>query len=261
MTLEIKSLSKERLLKSKIPRNIKFKLVNLICNKHIGKFLKLLNIKSNLFGGYFNYDLVSDREAAKIFFGIWESAEIRLAKRNIECNTVIELGTSVGVMLGVLSRVKKLEKYICVEANPYNFEILNKFIDDIPTDSHIKTYHNAIHYGSEFINLNLNATQSSSIYKKSHNSKNYNIKTITLSELLRKEDINKEFALVTDIEGSEADIFFEDSNSLDLCNEIICELDSTNRFTVESQFKRILEIGFECLERYNNVFYFKKLKI
>ena len=261
MTIKINSVSLERIIKSKIPRGFKLFLVNFICNELIGKLIKLLGLRSNLFGGYFIYNLVSDKEAAKIFFGIWESAEIRLAKRNITSKTIIELGSSVGVMLGVLSQCKKIEKYICVEANPINYKKLRKLIYKLPSDFPINTYHNAINYDSEFIDLYLSATQSSSVYKeKSLVDSTCNIKTITLSKLIDKEKIKYEYALVTDIEGSEADIFFRDSSALNFCREIICELDYTNKFSIKSQVDRLREIGFICVEQYQDVFYFQRIK-
>jgi len=119
--LNLKTKSLERFVKSLIPLNLKKFLLFFLVNSFVGKLLKSLKISWNLFGGKFNYSLVSDRDAAKIFWGIWESAEIRFSKRFVSTNTVIELGSSVGVTLGVLSNTRTSTKFICLEASSENF--------------------------------------------------------------------------------------------------------------------------------------------
>jgi hypothetical protein len=95
-------------------------------------------------------------------------------------------------------------------------------------------------------------------YKKNFNNSTYKVKTITLGEIIKKYQIKKYFTLIMDIEGSEASIFFKDAKNLNLCNQIICELHACKNFSIEDLVKKIQQINFILVERYNNVFYFKK---
>ena len=106
--INFKSVSLERKIKSLIPNNVKKLILFFLTSRILGKIIKISKIKSNLFGGKFDYDLVSDVEAARIFWGVWESAEIRFSKRFVQTDTIVELGSSVGVTLGVLSNLLNL---------------------------------------------------------------------------------------------------------------------------------------------------------
>ena len=119
--MKILSSSHERKLKSIIPLRFKEFLVDLITSQFIGCLIKFLNPKFNLFNGFYDYKNLSNKEAALIFFGIWESAEIRFSRRFIDTQIIVELGSSIGVTLGVLGKKFKDVKFICVEASPKNF--------------------------------------------------------------------------------------------------------------------------------------------
>ena len=101
-----------------------------------------MRIRKNLFGGVFDYSNVSDKEAARIFWGVWESAEIRFSKRFANSDTVVELGSSVGVTLGVLANNRTDTKFVCVEASPINFEKLSSLRSKLP------------HNGNDYVLLN-----------------------------------------------------------------------------------------------------------
>ena len=106
--------SLERKIKRLVPSLFKTIIVKILTNKFFGKVIKIINPKKNLFGGVFDYKNVSHKEAAEIFFGFWESSEIRFAMQYAKSNTIIELGSSVGVMLGVLANKRQNTNFICV---------------------------------------------------------------------------------------------------------------------------------------------------
>ena len=120
----IKTKSLERKIKYLIPNNIKKIIVNIISHQYIGFLIKKSGIKINLFGGFFDYSRVNNHEAALIFWGIWESAEIRFSKRFVDTRVIIELGSSIGVNFGTLTHYFKNKKFICVEASKENFKKL-----------------------------------------------------------------------------------------------------------------------------------------
>ena len=127
-----KSKSIERKIKNLIPLKFKKILENLVVNHFVGKLIKFSGIKYNLFGGVFDYSTVTENETASIFFGIWESAEIRFAKRFANSQTIVELGSSVGVTLGVLANNRINTKFVCIEASKKNYEKLIKLKKILP---------------------------------------------------------------------------------------------------------------------------------
>ena len=66
----MKTTALERKIKYLIPKNIKKIIVNIISNSVIGYLLKKLKINKNLLGGFFDYSIVTNKEAALIFWGI-----------------------------------------------------------------------------------------------------------------------------------------------------------------------------------------------
>ena len=69
--------------------------------------------------------------------------------------------------------------------------------------------------------------------------------------------IKEPFTLISDIEGAEVPIFFEDRQSLKLCEMIIVELENTPLKSIKKQFMAIKKIGFKFLEFYGNVYVFE----
>ena len=95
-----------------------------------------MKINKNLLGGFFDYSIVTNKEAALIFWGIWESAEIRFSKRFADTKVIIELGSSIGVNFGVLTNCLDNRKFICVEASKINFEKLLHLKNQIKSNKH-----------------------------------------------------------------------------------------------------------------------------
>ena len=89
--VKIKTGSIERKVKSFIPSVIKNLITKLFVNSLCGFIIKKFRFKFNLHKGIFDYTQVNILEAANIFFDIWESAEIRFAKRFANSQTIVEL--------------------------------------------------------------------------------------------------------------------------------------------------------------------------
>ena len=145
--------SLERKFKKILPSFFKNFTIFLLCNNYFGKLIKFFKIKTNLFGGFFDYSLVSDKDAARIFWGVWESAEIRFSKRFANSQTIIELGSSVGVTLGVLSKKRKNTKFICIEASKKNFENLKILKDQLSKENDYILINKALAYGVEEVSF------------------------------------------------------------------------------------------------------------
>jgi FkbM family methyltransferase len=250
--IELNTASFERKLKSLIPHNIKNFLLYFLLHSYIGKALKLLKIRWNLFGGKFNYSLVSDKDAAKIFWGIWESAEIRFSKRFASSGTIIELGSSVGVTLGVLSNIHQNTKFICIEASVENFKKLSSLKFLLSTNNEYILVNKAIAYGVDRVGFEFTSPTGSKINEKGTDLTSY-VDATTLSDVLEENQIDDEYTLITDIEGAEEAVFFKDEAALKKCVLIIAELENTSSHTIDEQISKLQDIGFSIKERYGRV--------
>jgi hypothetical protein len=128
----IKTKSIERKIKSLIPLKLKNLILNFFVNCFTGFIIKKLKIKFNLYNSIFNYNFVSNNEAAAIFFGIYESAEIKFSKRFAKSKIIIELGSSVGATFGILADNLDQTKFICLEGSKKNYRKLLQFKKSIP---------------------------------------------------------------------------------------------------------------------------------
>tara|TARA_A100001388_G_scaffold269931_1_gene246877 strand:- start:329 stop:1129 length:801 start_codon:yes stop_codon:yes gene_type:complete len=250
--IELKTTSLERKLKRLVPPNVKKVLLCFLLNSYVGKALKFCKIRWNLFGGKFDYSLVSDKDAAKIFWGIWESAEIRFSKRFALTKTIVELGSSVGVTLGVLSNIRSQTKFICVEAALENFEKLSSLKTLLPTNNEYILLNKAIAYDVDRVTFEFTTTTGSKINETGNELGSY-VDATTLSDVLEENQIEDEYTLITDIEGAEEAVFYKDEVALKKCVLIIAELENTYSHTIDEQISKLQDIGFNLTERYGSV--------
>jgi FkbM family methyltransferase len=235
-------------------------IASLICNKLFGYIIKITGIKRNIYGGYFNYKTVSSIEAASIFFGIWESAEIRFAKKYTNCNYIIELGSSVGVLAGVISKLKQNTTIIMVEASPLNQHKLSILVEDLKklsTNKYI-IISAAIAYFSDTVIFRHTGTVKSSLLRFDEIGEEFEVKCTTLSEIVKIHVGSNQYALISDIEGSESEILQWDKNAFENCRSIIVELEDTRQMSIDAQVSSITEMGFQMKEYKGNVFAFIK---
>lgn len=233
-------------------KKIKKYILFLLLHPIIGRLVKKFKIPINFFGGRFDYSIVSDIDAARIFWGLWESQEIRYAKRFAKTKTIIELGSSIGVTLGVLSNIRDKTKFICVEGSSNAFNKLISQKRNFKTTNSYEFINKVIAYGCNNILFGNASLRGSRIYKdflrkgirlpKSSISK---MPTITLCEIINFYKVKGPFTLITDIEGMEAEIFFHDAESLQNCQCIIAELENTYHYSINDQIKKLTDIGFK----------------
>lgn len=253
-----KRTTSERKIKRFIPRIIKVLIVKFLTNNFFGKVIKLLNFKKSIRGGSFISRNVSDKEAAEIFFGFWESSEIRYALRFAKSKTIIELGSSVGVMLGTLANKRSNTQFICVEASPINFNKLLKLKKLLPHNfNQYNLINKAIAYNADNVPFIHKTTKGSKVLERKLNG-SIQVPCITLSEIINHFKIKEEFSLIADIEGNEAPIFFEDTQALSKCKNIIVEIEDTPNATTEQQIDQLKKIGFCKIEHYGRVYVFVK---
>ena len=136
---------------------IKNKIATALCSDFVGAFLaKVYNnqIPSRRYGKFIydcSSDYLLDSVKASIFWGIYESAEVRFVRQYLRSDLdVIELGASIGVVTTqILRKIESANKCIALEANPNLMETLKS---NLQINNKAKNYHiinKAISYNGE----------------------------------------------------------------------------------------------------------------
>lgn len=255
----------ERSLKKLFPTSVKVLAIKSLILVRFGFIIKRLNPKRTLSRNLYDFTNVTHEEAVEIFFGSWESAEIRIAKNFIKSPVIVELGSSIGVLTSALSSCKEKKRFYLIDANVRNIKILTSivaFLKQICKVKHSYAIYNYCISGSpKTVNFSIRSTSGSRISSIQQDPyPTYEMNTTTLSQFLRANLPSTNYCLISDIEGEEASIFFDDPESLDLCSEIVVELEKTEIYSINDQIDRLNQLHFQLVYRYGNVAYFKKIQ-
>lgn len=170
---------------------------------------------------------VTDEVKAELFWGIYESAEIRFIQRYLRTDLdVVELGSSLGVVASHIAQRIIGRRLICVEANPSLKETIQANLHANARSVDCRVIEAAIDYEATDVGVTSFVRGRNNLDSKAargEHEKSIWVKSTTLSALLREHTID-EYALVTDIEGAELGIFLADSAALRNCRQIIAEL-------------------------------------
>ena len=178
---------------------------------------------------------------------------------------MIEFGSSLGVISCLARKIVQPDrKLICLEANPSlarqtelnlktngftNYHVLNRAIDYQPLPESV--VHFTFGASNTTGKVSTAAEQGAGLL----------VSKTTLGAL-RAEFKVEEFALICDIEGSEAGLLKYDGAALKNCRQLLIELHETqfegSNFTVEELTSQILSLGFSLTARYSKVFVFEK---
>lgn len=123
--------------------NFKIFVAKVLTSDLIGKLVGIIfkdSIPSH--GLFIDTRLASNKIKTSIFFGIYESAEIKFIRHYMAMNNhldVIELGSSLGVLSShIANQLRKECRLICVEANPNLLPTINSNLQK--NASHLSTY-------------------------------------------------------------------------------------------------------------------------
>lgn len=178
---------------------------------------------------------------------------------------VIELGGSSGIVSShIVRKMGSKTKFIVVEMNTDLLESLKTNIQSHNINqTSVVVLNKAISYTKDHIYLETgtNSTETSTI-GNAKDSGDHKIPATRLAEIVNLLD-NGDYALVSDIEGAEAEILNEESSAFDKCRQIIIELHHTvykgKHFSVADLRDLILsKHGFTLVEQDGFVFYFTK---
>jgi FkbM family methyltransferase len=246
-----------------IPSSLKEFLASLFTSELIGSILKAkgwVNSRGCMF--CVSHPRISNREAASIFWGFRERAEIDLVKHLLPINkesTVVELGGSIGVVASYVAKLKP-KRMVVVEADPEILGICEMNVNrNSSEDIDVVFLNNAITYVDDPITRFLpgSTTTSGKIDRSPESGAGITVSSVSLSKILLSESI-VEYILISDIEGAEADIWFRDQRALKDCSAIVVELEDTEQYSTQDQIEQLQTLGFNQSYQYGRVYFFEK---
>jgi hypothetical protein len=248
-------------LSALFPTRIKKVLVRRVFfSPAVGRVLRFVGPKTTLKG--LRFDLRSPNlsldEVANLYFDRRERAEYDMVRRHIlrsDTTQIVELGVSIGFIAANLVFSKKVD-YFGIEASPrLAREGLVNLRNNDRWGSRIRVENLCIDYtGRDYVEFG--ESQNSLVGKlERRNGMLVRVPAATFGGIVQRFGLH-DFALISDIEGGEAEVLFRDPESLRGCRMIVAELENTSRYTMQQQVARLEEIGFELRERFRNVFAF-----
>jgi FkbM family methyltransferase len=198
------------------------------------------------------------RVAAALFWGTYESAEIRYVRAHLQGDLdVVELGSSLGgVSSEIARRLQPGRRLVCVEANPELLAILGRNLQRNAPQVQVQLVHGAISYdGQPEVEFAIGESNLSS--HVGSNARARRVPAVTLGGVLAQAGLG-EFALVSDIEGAEAGLFELDAPAMARCRLLIIELHDVhhagNHHTPDTLITLIeRRTGMRLLARYGEV--------
>ncbi len=248
---------------------MKKKLFHFLCNETTGRIIAgffgnhIPNLRYGCKRFYVPDEYCNATVKAMLFWGFYESAEMRLIPKYIDANLpVVELGASLGIVsCRAIAQLNEHTPYTCIEANPFLVPVIHKNIKaQHPNKQKLFVENKAIAYnGKEAVNMQItgNNTQGRINYEENNSAEAVFVKTTTLLPYS-----SHPYTLICDIEGMEIEILKNDAVALKNCKHLFIELHKAwylqDKFEVDQLKEFILTLGFILIERDGNVFYFNK---
>lgn len=242
---------------------------NLLCNNVTGALLLKLfpRIPDMRWRGYrffVNPERSSKKIISSIFFGFYESSEIRLLHRFYDGQSnVVELGGSMGIVSGhIASLMKHGRKLVTVEPNPYLAATIRRNIEQYKKDNY-SIVQAAIAYGVNEVDMEISMNNTASKMSASGAGAQGAVKipAATLSGIVQSNNLDS-YTLVCDIEGGEAGILLNDAAALQRCTQLFIELHDTHAngrdVSVQDLVQLLKGCGFECKYHEGPVYYFTR---
>ncbi len=193
---------------------------------------------------------------ARLAFGIYESAEIRLIRKYLKgCRKVLELGAGLGVTAAhILDVAAPGAEVVCVEANPYLITTLRATTTAAAerADAKVRTIHGAVPpdpiIRSESVVLTLGrshlGSQAGSV-QGGDPDRQLRVPAVDLAKVAQDWT---DYALVCDIEGAEAALILSAQPVLTRASRLVIELHETaycgTPISVADLKNALLSIGF-----------------
>lgn len=251
-------------------QSAKARLAAVLCSRFSGRLLGALYHDRIARQGvviHTSAEVVSPVVKASVFWGIYESAEIRFVRHYLDSTLdVVELGSSIGVVSShIARRLDAGGRMVCIEANPLLLPVLRQNLAANAGHISVDVVHGAVVYGVDSPSVSFELAELSTHSQLAdaaeavRGGRRVTVPSITLADILDDRAITR-YALVCDIEGAEAGLLERDTSALAECRQLIIELHDTTYdgrpVTVGSMLRRIEELGFERRDGYGSVFVF-----
>jgi FkbM family methyltransferase len=167
---------------------------------------------------------ISARVKAQIFWGIYESAELRFIRRYLRSDLdCLELGGSLGVTgSAILRQLSPRVRLICVEANGVLLSTLHANLAQVAPIERWRVIHGAISATGKPTAFRRRETYGSHVVDQP-GVDTETVPGIRLADLLDQQGLEA-YTLVCDIEGGEASFLAHRDDSLRSCQQVIIEL-------------------------------------
>lgn len=249
--------------------NIKKIIYHLLCNNVTGTVIYFFGRGSvrDLRWPGFRFTVpaayVNKQMVAAVFWGFYESAEIRFVEKYLRNDLdVIELGSSIGIVAGhIISKMGEGKNFITVEANPFLIDTIQANIKrHQKPGSTFEVLNNAVGHAAEEVTISItNNNTETRVVKNEAAADGVKVKTIKFSELVER-NANRNYSLVCDIEGSEVEILLFEATALKQCCQLFIELHDAvyngNHYSIQ-QLKEMLVTthGFKVIMEHGPVVY------
>lgn len=171
-------------------------------------------------------DGVMPETTASLFFGLYESAEIRFVRRHLRRDLdVLELGASIGVVTAhIAQHIARDRRVVAVEANPALLGLIGR---NVRHNAHrpAEVVHGAVSYGGD-PRVVFSVAERNVDSGIGRVGRPISVQAVTLSGLAERHGLSR-IALVSDIEGAEAGMIFDDPAGLSHCEQLLIELHDT----------------------------------
>ena len=201
----------------------------------------------------YNLSYVEQSSADHIFSEIFIGDCYPLAENNKDKKIIVDIGANIGLFTFYAKIKFPNSKIFSVEANPDNFKILEKNINENKLRDCVRVFNNVCSsfIGKQPFYLSTNPGWSSSYNKRgAENGQMIYLEPLSLSKLFQLNNINRVDVLKIDIEGAEYDILLND-DFLDNypIKELFVEVDQNPRDKkyIFSQLTNLLEKHFESI--------------
>jgi FkbM family methyltransferase len=206
-----------------------------------------------------------------IFWDMYENAELQLIQQFLPKDIdVIELGGSIGVVASqIAGSLDGGRRLVSVEGNPSLIELLKRNVEANGCRDCATVIHGAVAYAtppSDFVSMSFGDSSLAGWLSDSpEQSSGHQVPCVTLGALISRYQFER-FALIADIEGAEAGIFFHDKEILIRCCPLmIVELHETTfegrRLSIPDLVTMAKELGYTVKDNRRNVYVFENLAL
>lgn len=206
-----------------------------------------------------NAPCVSDKTRASLFWGTYESAEMRLiAASPPTAGVVVDLGASLGVVSAAVARhLDPGSLMVCVEANR---ELLDSAAKNVAANAphiRVETVHGAIDYNTPPggpVEFDLSPHHVASSIRTEHTKAvGFQAPSVRLRDIVPPEAI---FALIADVEGAEVGMLLDEAEVLQRCCRLVIEVHAVNvrghDWTCDQILDLVAGLGFVKIDHYGN---------